>query len=483
MSSIYEEYELVCGLEVHVQLKTSSKAYSPDVNQYGAVPNTLVHPITLGHPGTLPVPNMKSVELAIRLGLAFECELAEEMYFARKNYFYADLPKGYQITQDKTPICTGGSVPITLRDGTEDRIQLTRIHLEEDSGKSLHDQDPFNTLVDLNRAGVPLVEIVSEPDFRSAEEAYAYLTEVRRTLRYLEVSDGNMEEGSMRCDANVSVRKRGATEYGQRTEVKNMNSFRNVQRAIEYEFHRQIDLIEAGGRIEMQTRGYDAVNDKTFSMRSKEMAHDYRYFPEPDIRPIKLTAKDIQEVKDHLPPMPRVLFDKYVNELGLSSYDAGVLTETKATALYFEALIEHTKNYKTAANWVTGDVRSWMNKEAKDIEAFPISPGRLAGLIDVIEEGKLSSSVASQNIFPNMLDTSETALEVATRLDLIQSSDEDSILPFVEQAISAFPDKAAAYRAGNKGLLGLFMGEVMKLSQRKADPKEASRLLREKLES
>jgi len=483
MSGTYHDYELVCGLEIHVQLKTLSKAYSPDENRYGAVPNSLVHPITLGHPGTLPVPNTNSVEYAIRLGLAFGCDIAREMRFARKNYFYADLPKGYQITQDKTPICTGGSVPITLKDGTEKEISLTRIHMEEDAGKSIHEQDPFNTLIDLNRAGVPLVEIVSEPEFRTSEEVYAYLTEVRRILRYLDISDGNMEEGSMRCDANISVRKKGDTSLGQRTEVKNMNSFRNVQRAIEHEFHRQVDLIEQGGKVEMQTRSYDAVNNVTFSLRSKELAHDYRYFPEPDIRPIHLTQEDIEEVRSHIPPLPRELIRTFTQQYGLSDYDAKVLTEEKDVAAYYQAILEHSGEYKAAANWVTGDIKSWMNREAKDIHEFPISPERIAGLITIIKEGKVSSSIASQSIFPKMMDNDRSALEVATEEDLIQASDADSIVPFVEEALTKYPDKVEAYRAGNKGLLGLFMGEVMKLSQRKADPKEASRLLKERLEA
>ncbi len=483
MSIPYDDYELVCGLEVHLQLKTESKAYSAGQNLYGAIPNTLVEPVTLGMPGALPVLNAKSVELAIRLGLAFGCEITPEMNFARKNYFYADLPKGYQITQDLTPICTGGKVDITLKDGTERSIELTRIHMEEDAGKSIHDQDPFNTLVDLNRAGVPLLEIVTEPVIFSAEEAYAYLTEVRRVIRYLDVCDGNMEEGSMRCDANVSVRKKGAKELGERTECKNMNSFRNVQRAIEFEVKRQIEELETGGVIHMETRSYDAVNDRTFSMRSKEEAHDYRFFPEPDLQRLVVTEEDIAQVKAELPPLPRELGKRYVSELGLSSYDAGVLIEEKEVALYFEELLKHTSNPKSAANWVMGDVKSWLNKNATEMHLFPLEAERLGALIALVDEGKVSSSVASQSIFPSLLESAESPLAIAQKMDLIQDSDEDSITGFAEQAIAAFPDKAEAYRNGNKGLLGLFMGEVMKLSQRKADPKAASQKLRELLEN
>lgn len=483
MAIPYDDYELVCGLEVHLQLKTESKAYSAGQNLYGALPNTLVEPVTLGMPGALPVLNAKSVELAIRLGLAFGCKISPEMNFARKNYFYADLPKGYQITQDTTPICWGGKVDITMKDGTERSIELTRIHMEEDAGKSIHDQDPFNTLVDLNRAGVPLLEIVTEPVIFSAEEAYAYLTEVRRVIRYLDVCDGNMEEGSMRCDANVSVRKKGATELGERTECKNMNSFRNVQRAIEFETKRQIEVLESGGTIHMETRSYDAVNDRTFTLRSKEMAHDYRYFPEPDLQRLVVTEEDIAQVRSELPPLPRELYSKYVNELGLSAYDASILTEEKEIALFFEELLKHTDNAKSAANWVMGDVKSWLNKNAKEIHDLPLKTEQLGALIQLVDEGKVSSTVASQSIFPELIATDEAPLEIAQRLDLIQDSDEDSITGFAQQAIAAFPDKAEAYRNGNKGLLGLFMGEVMKLSQRKADPKAASQKLRELLEN
>lgn len=482
MASIYDEYELVCGLEVHVQLKTQSKAYAGDENKYGAIPNTLVSPITLGHPGTLPVMNRKSVDLALRLGIAMDCKIASHMYFARKNYFYADLPKGYQITQDKTPICLGGHVFITMKDGEERKIDITRIHLEEDSGKSIHDQDPFNTLVDLNRAGVPLVEIVSEPDFREAEEAYAYLTEVRRILRYLEVSDGNMEEGSMRCDANISVRKRGETVLNQRTEVKNMNSFRNVQRAIEYEFKRQIDLVESGGKVHMETRSYDAAKDITFSLRSKEEAHDYRYFPEPDLQPLVVTEEELLSVKKSLPPLPRELIQRYTKDLGLSTYDAGILTEEKETALYYQEMIAHTSNYKGAANWLMGEVRSWVNKNASHIDRFPVSAERMAGLIQLIDEGKVSSNLAAQNIFPLMLDSNESALEIAQKNDLIQNSDQGALRGYIDQALATYPDKVEAYKNGNKGLLGLFMGEVMKISERKADPKATTALLKEILE-
>src|ERR1041385_7492255 len=344
--SKYDKYEAVIGLEVHTQLLTKSKAYSSDAAEYGALPNTLVSPVTLGLPGTLPMTNKRVIEFAIRLGLATNCKIRERNEYARKNYFYADLPKGYQITQDKTPICTNGHVVIKEADGSEKTIRIHRIHMEEDAGKSIHDVDPTDTLVDLNRAGVPLLEVVSEPDLRTADEAYRYLTEVRRLVRYLDICDGNMEEGSLRCDANVSARLQGAEKFGRKVEVKNMNSISNVKRAIEYEITRQIDLIEAGEIVDMDTRSFDAPSGTTFSLRSKEAANDYRYFPEPDLQPVIVTEKEIAKVKSELPPLPAELISKYTKQLGLTFYDAGVLTDAKEIALYFEEVLKHTKNAK-----------------------------------------------------------------------------------------------------------------------------------------
>ncbi|MCE2682801.1 MAG: Asp-tRNA(Asn)/Glu-tRNA(Gln) amidotransferase subunit GatB, partial [Cryomorphaceae bacterium] len=335
-SSIREKYEVVIGLEVHAQMLTKSKAYSNDINEYGSQPNSNVSVITLGHPGTLPKMNKKTIEYAIKLGLACGCTIAEEQYFARKNYFYPDLPKGYQITQDKTPICTGGVIHIKLENGEEKQIGLTRIHMEEDAGKSIHDVDVFDTLVDLNRAGVPLLEIVSEPDIRSSQEAYSYLTEVRKLVRYLDICDGNMEEGSLRCDANISVRIKGNPEFGTKVEVKNMNSIRNVQRAIEFEIIRQITALENGETLYQETRSYDALKNITISMRSKEAANDYRYFPEPDLLPLIVDEVQINRIRKEMPALPRDLFMKYTAKLGLSEYDAGILTDQKGTALFYE---------------------------------------------------------------------------------------------------------------------------------------------------
>lgn len=481
--SIYDKYEAVIGLEVHAQMLTKSKAYASDAAEYGAMPNTLVSPLTLGLPGTLPMANKRVIEYAIRLGLATHCTIRERNEYARKNYFYADLPKGYQVTQDKTPICTNGFITIKLADNSEKRIGIQRIHMEEDAGKSMHDADPTDTLVDLNRAGVPLVEIVSEPDLRSADEAYKYLTEVRRLVRYLEICDGNMEEGSLRCDANISVMLKGAKQYGRRVEVKNMNSISNVRRAIEHEIIRQIDLIEAGGIVDQDTRSFEAATGTTFSLRSKEAANDYRYFPEPDLQPVIVTEKEIARVKSELPPLPAELIVKYTQQLGLSAYDAGVLTDAKEIALFFEEVLKHTSNAKAAANWVMGPVKSFLNENALHISQFPVSPERLSQLIALIDSGKVNFASASQRIFPVMTqDVSKTPLQIAEENNLVQESDSGALTELIKEAVGKYPAKVAEYKSGKTGLLGLFMGEVMKLSKGKADPKVASELLKKVLD-
>ncbi len=480
--SMYDKYEAVIGLEVHAQLVTKSKAYSSDSTEYGVLPNTNVSPITLGHPGTLPKANKKVVEYAVRLGLACKSNIREVNEYARKNYFYADLPKGYQITQDKTPICDGGYISIKQDDGSEKKINLIRIHMEEDAGKSIHDIDPFDTLIDLNRAGVPLVEIVSAPDIRSGDEAYKYLTEVRKLVRYLDICDGNMEEGSLRCDANISVRLKGATTFGKRVEVKNMNSIRNVQRAIEFEIKRQIEEVENGGEISQDTRSFDAVAGTTFVMRSKEMANDYRYFPEPDLQPVIVSQEYIAKVKSTLPPLPNDLFKKYT-DLGLSEYDAGVLTDSKEIALYFEEIISKTKNTKSAANWLTVQIKSYLNDNALHISDFKITPERVAQLVDLIDSGKVSHTIATQKIFPVMIESADkTPSQIAEENGWIQESDSNALAEFVKQAIAKYPEKVVEYKNGKTNLAGLFMGEVMKLSKGKADPKIANELVKEMLD-
>ena len=483
MYKMYDKYEAVIGLEVHAQLLTESKAYSSDRNEYGATPNSLISAVTLAHPGTLPRFNKKTMEYAIRLGLACGCDIREENQFSRKNYFYADMPKGYQITQDDTPICTGGSVHIRREDGSEKEIHLTRIHMEEDSGKSIHDQDPFNTLIDLNRAGVPLLEIVTEPDLRSGEEAYQYLSEVRKLVRYMDICDGNMEEGSLRCDANISVKLREADKFGIKVEVKNMNSMRNVQRAIEFEINRQIDCIENGDEIFMETRSFDALSGTTSSMRSKEEANDYRYFPEPDLLPVMVTEKDIEKVRSNMPPLPSELHKKYTAELGLSDYDADLITDSKPIALYYEDLIAHTSHHKTAANWLMGEIKGYLNEKGLGVDEFPVPAKNMAALVNLIADGKVSNSVASQKIYPELLKSPlESPQSIAEKNNWIQESNEDALLEFVEAALKNNPAKVEEYRQGKKGLIGMFMGQVMKMSQGKADPKLANKLLREKLE-
>jgi len=480
---ILDKYQLVVGLEVHAQLRTESKAYSGDANQYGSLPNSNTAPLTLGHPGTLPRLNKKQVEYAIKLGLATSCQIARQMHFARKNYFYADLPKGYQITQDKTPICEKGHIDVKDAEGNNKRIGITRIHMEEDAGKSIHDQDPFNTLVDLNRAGVPLLEIVSEPDIRSSEEAYNYLAEVRRLVRYLDICDGNMEEGSMRCDANVSVMLKGSEKFGNRCEVKNMNSLRNVQRAIEFEMRRQIKILEGGGEIQQQTRSFDAVDGITFTLRGKEDAHDYRYFPEPDMQPVALFEEEIASIKNEMPPLPKELYEKYTKELQLNDYDATIIIDSKPIALYYESIIAHTKNYKAAANWLMGEIKSYVNQNAIHIENFPVKPENIAALISLIDEDLVSNSIAAEQLFPKMIaDPERNPRDLAESENLLQKSDDTWLRNLAQQALDKYPEKVDAYKNGNKGLLGLFMGEVMKLSERKANPKMASQLIKELLE-
>jgi len=478
MSRPEELYETVVGLEVHMQLRTQSKAYCADETSYGAPPNTLISPISLGHPGTLPRVNEAVISYAVRLGLATGCEIREENQFARKNYFYADLPKGYQITQDKTPICTNGAIHIRLKDGSEKVIGIERIHMEEDAGKSMHDQDPFDSLIDLNRAGMPLLEMVSRPDLRSGEEAYAYLMEVRKLVRHLAICDGNMEEGSLRCDANISVRKFGAEQFGRRVEVKNMNSMRHVQKAIEFEVRRQIEALEAGKTIAMETRTFDAVQGATLPMRMKEGADDYRYFPEPDLPPVLVSASFIESVKEQMPPLPRDLFRKYTQEWGLTEQEALTLVENKEEVLYYEELSMHSGNPKLSANWLLVQVKAYLNENGLGIHAFPLSPEALAALIQLVSEKKVSHSAAAGPLFETLCKSPGASAEALARsMSLLQESDSDSLQPIVDEVIAAFPEEVARYREGKTGLLGMFVGQVMKRSKGKADPKVSSDLL------
>lgn len=476
----YNKYEVIVGLEVHAQLSTKSKMYCADSTAFGESPNTQVSPLTLGHPGTLPMVNETAIEYAVKIGLATHSHIRYENQFARKNYFYADLPKGYQITQDKTPICTNGVIEFEM--GVEKKkVRLTRIHLEEDAGKSIHDIDPYFTLVDLNRAGTPLIEIVSEPDIRSGDEAMAYLYEVQKLLRYLDISDANMEEGNMRCDANISVRLKGTTAYNPRSEVKNMNSARNVKRAIEFEFMRQVDALEAGEKLTQETRGFDAVKGITLSQRSKEHAHDYRYFPEPDLPPVYVTDEYVESVKKEMPKLSAELKQEYMQQYALPEYDARLLSDDRFISSYFNSLLQHTQNYKAAANWMLGPVKNYLNENGLEIQHFTVAPERIAALIALIDEGKTNFSVASTRIFPLLIENLKTPLQIAEELNLLQSSDKDLIEQLVNDVIAKYPEKVTEYRNGKKGLLGLFVGEVMKLSKGKADPKLTNQLVQEKL--
>lgn len=478
LEEVLTEYEAVIGLEVHAQLNTKSKAYSADPNEFGSTPNTNISPISLGLPGTLPKFNREVMHFGVKLGLAIQADITREMHFDRKNYFYADLPKGYQITQDKTPICRGGRVLIKDADGKEKAIDITRIHMEEDSGKSTHDLDPFDTLVDLNRAGVPLLEMVTEPVIKNSTEAYNYLIEVRKLLRYLDVCDGNMEEGSMRCDVNISIMKIGSTEYGQRVEVKNLNSIRNVARAIDYEIVRHAGLLAKGEPILSETRNFDAPSGTTTGMRKKEAAHDYRYFPEPDLGRVIVSQDYIEEVRAELPALPNDLYKKYINTLKLSEYDAYNLTENKGIAMYYEELIALTSNYKSAANWLMGSIKSYLNQNALEIEQFPIAPIQIVELIKIIDEGIIINSVASQKIFPMMIDNpTASPFQIAKDNGWITQNNSNELETIIKKIFADNPNETERLKNGEQKLTGFFMGMVMKAAKGAADPKTTTQLL------
>lgn len=483
MDDIFKKYKAVIGLEVHAQLLTMSKAFSGDHYEYGGKPNTQVSPVTLGHPGTLPKPNTGALRYAIKMGLATHSQIHHQTYFNRKNYFYPDLPKGYQITQYTTPLCTEGYLVIESKNGEEKKVGIEKIILEEDSGKSIHDLDPFSTLIDLNRAGVPLIEIVSHPHMESPEEAYNYLTGVRKLVRYLDICDGNMEEGSLRCDVNVSVMLKEDEKYGTKVEIKNLNSIRNVQRAIDYEIQRQVKRIEKGEKITHETRGFNPPEGKTFEMRTKEMAEDYRFFPEPDIPPLVINEDFIEQVKTLMPELPYDRERKYVEEYGLKQSDARLLASERDFGDYFEKVISRKSNYKAATNWMIGPVRSWLNDQAITIKEFPLKPDDIAALIGLIDSGKVSFSIASQELFPELIKApGKDPKTLAKEKNLIQVGDDSFLLDLINDALGRYPEKVQEYKDGKKGLLGLFMGEVMKMSKGKADPKKANQLLRKELE-
>jgi aspartyl-tRNA(Asn)/glutamyl-tRNA(Gln) amidotransferase subunit B len=476
---IREKYVVVIGLEVHAQLLTKCKIYASDSTAYGSEPNTQVSAITLAHPGTLPRLNKKAVEMAIKMGLACNSEISRYQIFDRKNYFYPDLPKGYQLTQDRTPICRGGSIVIES-DGGEKEIPLHRIHIEEDAGKSIHVEGEPDTLLDFNRAGVPLIEIVTEPALRTAEDAAAVVAEIRKLVRYLDICDGNMEEGSLRCDANVSVMLKGASVFGKKVEVKNMNSIRFVQRAIESETMRQIELLEKGEPVISETRTFDIATGKTYGMRTKEELNDYRYFADPDLSPLIISEQWLNEIKTSMPPLPRQLLAKFISHYKLPAYDARVLTESKVLAEYFEAVCCNTNQYKAASNWVMGPVKTYLNEFGE--EAVPVRPESLAGLIDLVSDGTVSYTAAAQKLFPALIGQRNKApRQLAEELNLIQESDENALQPIVDSVIREFPLKVEEYKKGKKAIVTMFMGEVMKRSKGKADPRVASQMIQKKL--
>ncbi len=475
------DWETVIGLEIHAQLATRSKIFSGSATAYGAPPNAQANLVDLGYPGVLPVLNREAVRMAVKLGLALEARIAPTSVFARKNYFYPDLPKGYQISQYELPIVAHGSLDVVLEDGAVKRVGITRAHLEEDAGKSLHEGLPGVTGVDLNRAGTPLIEIVSEPDLRSAKEAVAYMKKMHTLVRYLEICDGNMQEGSFRCDANVSVRHAGEHRFGTRTEIKNLNSFRFVERAINYEVARQIDVLEGGGKVVQETRLYDPDKGETRSMRSKEEANDYRYFPDPDLLPVVLDAPFIESVRATLPELPDQKAARFASQYGLPAYDAGVLTASRELADYYEAVVQAAPaDAKLAANWVMGELAAALNKESLEVRASRMTAARLAGLLRRISDQTISGKLAKE-VFEAMWSGGAEADAVIAERGLRQITDSAAIERVIDEVMQKNPGQLAEYRAGKDKLFGFFVGQVMKATGGKANPVQLNELLRRKL--
>ncbi len=479
-----ENYEPVIGLEVHAQLLTKTKAFCSCPTTFGSTPNSNVCPICLGMPGVLPVLNKQVVDFAILMGLATNCKISNRSVFARKNYFYPDLPKGYQISQYENPICENGYLDIELENGISKRIGITRIHMEEDAGKSIHDLD-VDTLVDVNRCGVPLIEIVSDPDFRSSKEAFKYLTLIKQIVTYLGICDGNMEEGSLRCDANVSVRKKGESKFGTKTEVKNMNSFRNVERALEFEINRQIELVEKGEKVIHQTLLWDANKNIALPMRSKEDAHDYRYFPDPDLVPVLVDEIWKNNIEKTMPELPVAKLSRFIKDFSLPNYDAEILTSERETADYFENSVnllqdKNVENYKLTSNWIMTDLLRVMKDEHVKIGEIKVTPKHLAELINNISTGLISGKIA-KDIFTEMLQSGEIPKEIISKKGLTQLSDETEIENIVVKIIEQNPDETNRYREGKVQLIGFFVGEVMKATRGKANPKIVNKILEGKL--
>jgi aspartyl-tRNA(Asn)/glutamyl-tRNA(Gln) amidotransferase subunit B len=474
-------WETVIGLEIHAQLATRSKIFSSSATAYGAAPNTQANLVDLGYPGVLPVLNGEAVRMAVRFGLATGAKISRRSIFARKNYFYPDLPKGYQISQYERPVVEDGSLEVMLEDGTRKTIGITRAHLEEDAGKSLHEDFHGLSGIDLNRAGTPLLEIVSEPDLRSAKEAVAYMKKIHTLVRYLEICDGNMQEGSFRCDANVSVRPQGQAEFGTRAEIKNLNSFRFVERAINYEIERQIDLIEGGGKVVQETRLYDPDRGETRSMRSKEEANDYRYFPDPDLLPLAIDEATIEAVRATLPELPDEKAARFARDHGLSEYDAGVLTASREMAEYYESVVRGLGgNPKLAANWVMGELSGALNRDGLDVTQSRIDAARLAGLLARIADDTISGKIAKE-VFETMWTGGRGADEIIEAKGLKQITDTSAIERAIDEVMAKNPQQLADYRGGKDKLFGFFVGQVMKATQGKANPAQLNELLKRKL--
>ena len=476
-----EKYQVVIGLEVHAQLLTRSKLFCGDAIVFGADPNTQVSPVSLAHPGTLPVMNKEVIELALRLGIAMNCSINQHNYFARKNYFYPDLPKGYQVSQDTEPVCRGGFLSIETL-GEEKKVLLNRIHIEEDAGKSIHDLEENYSSIDLNRAGTPLLEIVTEPCMHSSEEAFVFLTELRKLLRWINVCDGNMEEGSMRCDANISIRIMGETQLGTRVEVKNLNSIRNVKRAIETEAERLMQLTENNQPVMQQTRSFDADKGTTFALRSKEDADDYRYFPEPDLPPFYISDKYIENIKAAMPLLPVALQQKYKTAYGLSDYDAAVICADKDDAAFYETIIENNTYFKAAANWMLGPLKAYCNEHNISIQQFPLKAAQVAALVNFTESGQVSFNIAAAKILPAMIaNGGGEPQKIAADLNLLQESDESMVEAWVKETLAAMPDKVKEYQSGKKALIGLFAGQIKKRSNGKAAMPLVNKILEQQL--
>jgi aspartyl-tRNA(Asn)/glutamyl-tRNA(Gln) amidotransferase subunit B len=475
------DWETVIGLEIHAQLATRSKIFSASATAYGAPPNAQANLVDLGYPGVLPVLNAEAVRMAVKLGLALGARIAPTSVFARKNYFYPDLPKGYQISQYELPIVAHGTVEIVLDDGARKKIGVTRAHLEEDAGKSLHEGLPGRTGIDLNRAGTPLIEIVSEPDMRSAKEAVAYMKKIHTLVRYLEICDGNMQEGSFRCDANVSVRPRGTAKLGTRAEIKNLNSFRFIEKAINYEVARQIDILEGGGKVVQETRLYDPDKGETRSLRTKEEANDYRYFPDPDLLPVAIDAATIEGVRQTLPELPDQKAARFSTQYGLSEYDAGVLTASRELADYYEAVVREVPGEpKLAANWVMGELAAALNRESLEISASKLAAPRFAELLKRIADQTISGKIAKE-VFEAMWSSGSSADAVIAEKGLKQITDSDAILRVIDEVLVKNPAQLAEYRSGKDKLFGFFVGQVMKATQGKANPAQLNELLKKKL--